>query len=291
MSERYLIAGGDLRFTALAESLAATNEVYSLGFDRSVTPSEKVHSLKNIISLGERIDYAVLPLPVSNDGINVNMPYSSQSVPIASIAPVIKEGGIAFGGRITDGVRNIFREKNIEVIDYSEREEFAVLNATATAEGAIQVAMEETAATLSGQKILIIGMGRIAKVLVHALNGFNCDITIAARKYSDLAWADVYGCKYVHINELAGSLEKYAIVFNTAPALILDEAKLKLLNKGCLVIDLASKPGGVDFDMAASIGIRAVWLLSIPGKVAPLTSGLIIGKTISNILAERGVCR
>lgn len=289
MSEKYLVAGGDLRFAALADSLSSGNEVFSLGFDRNVTPSEKVHFVKNIISLEERPDYIILPLPASNDGININMPYSSKIVPIASLLPVIKENGIVFGGRLTEDIKRIFREKNIEVIDYSEREEFAVLNAAATAEGAIQVAMEETASTISGQKILIVGMGRIAKVLVHTLSGFNCDITIAARKYSDLAWADVYGCKAVHIKELAGSLDKYSIIFNTAPAVILDEARLKLLDKSCLVIDLASKPGGVDFDTAASLGIRAVWLLSLPGKVAPLTAGINIGRTIANILSERGV--
>ena len=58
-------------------------------------------------------------------------------------------------------------------------------------------------------------------------------------------------------------------------------------NRSSLVIDLASKPGGVDFETAAALGIRAVWLLSLPGKIAPLTAGETIGKTISNILAER----
>ena len=288
MSEKYLIAGGDLRFARLAEYLAEKGGcVYTIGFENAVPFSKKVHNLKSLMPLNERVDYLILPLPVSNDGINVNMPYSKHILPIEQLCTAVRENGIVFGGRFTDKIKEMFSERKLCTEDYSLREEFAVLNAQATAEGAIQVAMEETAAALSGQKILIIGMGRIAKLLVHTLRGFNTDITVAARKYSDLAWAEVYGCKHIHINQLKENLRKYSIIFNTAPAVILDADKLKEVDKSCLVIDLASKPGGVDFDTAAELGIRAVWLLSLPGKVAPLTAGVTIGKTISNILEER----
>ncbi|MFR2331473.1 MAG: hypothetical protein ACLS63_00345 [Flavonifractor plautii] len=61
------------------------------------------------------------------------------------------------------------------------------------------------------------------------------------------------------------------------------------LKPGCLVIDLASKPGGVDFDAAARLGVKAFWALSLPGKVAPVTAGKSIKTTIYNILTELGV--
>ena len=51
--------------------------------------------------------------------------------------------------------------------------------------------------------------------------------------------------------------------------------------------DLASKPGGVDFDTAGKLGLKVVWALSLPGKIAPVTSGEIIACTILNILKER----
>lgn len=289
MKKKYLVVGGDLRFARLAEYLAEKGcFVYTLGFDSGIVPSGKIHTLKNLMSLNERVDHLIMPLPVSNDGVNVNMPYSGSTLPVELLCAALKENGTAFGGRFTDNIKEMFAARNIETIDYSAREEFAVLNAEATAEGALQVAMEETASTISGQKILIIGMGRIAKMLVHILGGFNADVTVAARKCSDLAWAEVYGCKNIRICDLSQHLGEYSLIFNTAPAVILDGAKLRLLDKGCLVIDLASKPGGVDFDTAAELGIRAVWLLSLPGRVAPLTAGVNIGKTIFNILEERG---
>lgn len=288
MNKTFLIAGGDLRFATLAGKLAENYTVYAVGFDRNVDISDRVRVADRITDINVRADYIILPLPVSGDGVTVSMPYSGRSVSLESLVPVIKENGVIFGGMISPEIRKIFEEKGIAVADYAKREEFAVLNAVATAEGAIQVAMEELAATLSGRKILILGAGRIAKVLIDMLSGFHADITVAARKCSDLAWARVYGCKAVRINDMEKAVAESDVIFNTVPAVILDEEKLKLIGQNTLVIDLASKPGGVDFDTAGSLGVKAIWLLSLPGKVAPVTSGEVIAETVKNILSERG---
>lgn len=288
MKKTVLIAGGDLRFATLADKLADDFIVYAIGFDKNITLSEKVHLTDRLADMNVRADYIILPLPVSADGITVSTPYSGKSISIESLIPVLKENGIIFGGMISDDIKKIFEEKGIAFADYAKREEFAVLNAVATAEGAIQFAMEELATTLSGRKILILGAGRIAKVLIDMLKGFHTEITVAARKYSDLAWARVYGCNAVHISNSDGAVKSCDIIFNTVPAVILDEKKLELIDKNSLVIDLASKPGGVDFDTAGRLGVKAIWLLSLPGKVAPVTSGEIIAETVKNILSERG---
>ncbi len=186
-------------------------------------------------------------------------------------------------------MREIFSSKGIEVIDYFEREELSVLNARATAEGAVQIALEEQAVTLAGEKVLILGMGRIAKALIRILSGFGTEMTVCARKYSDLAWAEIFGCKTIHISELksSGVLSDSELIFNTVPHLVLDESALSQCSKSCLMIDLASKPGGMDFEAAGRMGLRAIWALSLPGKTAPISSGKIIGKAIENILIER----
>lgn len=288
MKKTVLIAGGDLRFATLADKLADDFIVYAIGFDKNITLSEKVYPTDRLADMNVRADYIILPLPVSADGITVSTPYSGKSISIESLIPVLKENGIIFGGMISDDIKKSFEEKGIAFADYAKREEFAVLNAVATAEGAIQFAMEELATTLSGRKILILGAGRIAKVLIDMLKGFHTEITVAARKYSDLAWARVYGCNAVHISNLDDAAKNCDIIFNTVPAVILDEKKLELIDKNSLVIDLASKPGGVDFDTAGRLGVKAIWLLSLPGKVAPVTSGEIIAETVKNILSERG---
>lgn len=46
---------------------------------------------------------------------------------------------------------------------------------------------------------------------------------------------------------------------------------------------------GVDFETAKLLGIRVVWALSLPGKVAPVTAAQIIRDTIFNILQEQQI--
>ncbi len=282
----FLIIGGDLRQTYLSEILAQNAVVYTLGIDNNAE-GKKTIALKTLEEIPEPVDYIILPLPVTNDGVNINMPFYEEKISLYSLIPYLKHNAVVFGGKIGKE-SSIFTYKGFEVIDYLDREELTVLNAVPTSEGAIQIAMEELPTTIYGQKVLITGFGRISKVMMKALNGLGAKVYVTARKYSDLAWIKIYGCEAIHISQIEEYLSEFDLVFNTVPAVILDEKKLKLLKESCLVIDLASKPGGVDFETAKQLGIKTIWALSLPGKVAPVTSGEIIAGTILNILSERG---
>ena len=88
--------------------------------------------------------------------------------------------------------------------------------------------------------------------------------------------------------QLAGWLCGYDLVVNTVPTLVLGEAELADLKPDCLVLDLASKPGGVDLEAAGRLGRTVIWALSLPGKVAPVTAGSAIKNTIYHMLHELG---
>ena len=77
-------------------------------------------------------------------------------------------------------------------------------------------------------------------------------------------------------------------VINTIPAPVLPRKMLEKLPRGALIIDLASLPGGTDFDAAEALGIRAEHALALPGKCAPDTAGALIAQTVLTILQERG---
>ena len=267
----FLIAGGDLRQIYAAKALAREFKVYAAGFDKNVVDFSGIEHIENINDMKERVDCIVLPLPASNDGVFVNTPFSKQNIPLTSLTSMLKDGGTVFGGKFDARTLRIFNKFGVDTVDYFEREELNVLNAVPTAEGAVQIAMEEMASTIYGRRVLITGMGRISKVLVKILHGMSADVTVAARKYSDLSWAEIY-----------------ELIFNTVPALLFDEKILKRADRDVLIIDLASKPGGVDFEAAGGIGLKVVWALSLPGKVAPISAGEIIALTILNILKERG---
>ena len=76
---------------------------------------------------------------------------------------------------------------------------------------------------------------------------------------------------------------------NTIPAKILDRELLNYVNSDSLIIDLASKPGGIDFGAAKELGKNVIWALSLPGKTAPITAGNIIYETICEIITEEGI--
>ena len=255
-----------------------------LGFDENVNLPEGLERLDSMELSGKRADYLVLPMPVTEDGVLVHAPFARHSIPVAGLPGLVKADGAVFGGRIHPAVRKVF-DGDAAVVDYYQREELSVLNAVPTAEGAIQIAMEELATTIYGQNVLVTGFGRISKVLVRILTAMGAHVTVTARKYQDLAWAEISGCRAVHISRLEETLPGYDLVFNTVPAVLLDEARLWKLRSDALIIDLASKPGGVDFDTASRLGRKTVWALSLPGKVAPITAGDMIA--IRNILKER----
>lgn len=283
----FLTVGGDLRLVYTAAALAKEHTVYSAGIDGGFSLPQSIKPVGQTLELPEKADIIILPLPASQDGVFVNAPFCKSNIPLTSLFPVLKENGIIFGGRIDDRTMKIFQNHGAEAIDYFEREELNVLNAVPTSEGAIQIAMEEMATTIFGQKVLVTGFGRISKALVKILCAMGADVTVTARKYSDLAWAEIYGCRGLHISELENNAGGFSLIFNTIPSMILGKEILKNISEEALIIDLASKPGGVDLEAAGSMGLKVVWALSLPGKVAPISSGEIIASAILNILKER----
>jgi dipicolinate synthase subunit A len=286
----FSVVGGDLRYIELAAFLSRDKRrrVFAMGFDKNVFTAEGVKLVNSASREENRADYIILPIPAAKDENHVNANFYTGDIPMKSLPQLLHEDGTVFAGRMTSVHKKLFEDKGITVIDYSEREDFAVMNAVATAEGAIQIAMEETETTLSSQKILILGMGRIAKVLIKQLVGFSNDVTAAARKPQDLEWAKIFGGNGLSLSKAYGNLGEYDLFFNTIPSMVLDESRLSKMKKSAVIIDLASKPGGVDFEAASRLGIKANHALSLPGKVAPVTSGEVIAKTIANILIERG---
>lgn len=286
---KFAVIGGDLRNVKLAEAIHSDgNNVSLFGFKNAGFSS----SLPETDGLEEAIDDSEIvigPLPCTNDNEVLNAPFHDRKVHISEVFKSMKKNQLFIAGRINDKILQMAQTYKVHSIDILEQEEMAVLNAIPTAEGAIQIAMEELPVTLNSSNVLVLGYGRLGKVLAKMLSGLGAEVHVAARKYSDIAWLKAYGIKPVYINELKKYLADMDLIINTIPSRILDCEKLEMIGKDCLVIDLASKPGGVDFDKAKLIGIKVIWALSLPGKVAPVTAAHYMKQTIYNILQELGV--
>lgn len=288
MGTNFSIIGGDLRIIKLAKMLAKDgNMVYTYGLERA----EELRGITNI-TMCEKLKEAIKnteivigPIPFSSNGKDVNTPFSEKTISIRELMHEIN-AKVLIAGSIVPEIYEMANDEYIEIIDIMKREELAVLNTVATAEGTIQIAIENTNKILHGSQVLILGFGRIGKVLARKLAGLSARVTCAARKEEDLAWIRAYGHMSTNINNLGENLSQYDIIINTVPHLILNEERLGYVKKDCLLIDLASNPGGIDKKVAKDRNIKLVWALALPGKVAPVTTAEFIKDTVYNILKE-----
>lgn len=275
----FAVIGGDKRQTEMARLIEKDgyNAVF-FGFDKLYLPNSAVD-----IEEAEKCEAVVLPLPATKDGRTVNAPFSSKDIYMDSEFERIISGKPVFCGIAEKLPGNI--KKAAKIYDYFKREDFTVLNAVPTAEGALGIAIKEYSGTVNGSRCLVAGFGRIGKILAKMLNALGANVTVSARKKEDLAWIKLLGYNPLDNSDLTSGGE-YDIVFNTVPHIVLDARFLAHSAKNAVVIDLASAPGGTDFASAERLGIKTVHALALPGKTAPKTAGEIIKNTIYNIIEE-----
>lgn len=289
MSTNFAIIGGDLRIIKLAKMLADEgNTIYTFGLEKA----EELKGHENIIfteklskAILEDVEVVIGPIPFSSNGININAPFSNTEISIRELVHYLN-AKILIAGSIMPEVYSMATDEYIEIIDIMKREELAVLNTISTAEGAIEIAISNTNKIIHGSKVLILGFGRIGKVLARKMAGLSAKVTCAARKDEDLAWIRAYGHNETNINTLGENLGDFDIIINTVPHLILNKERLQYVKEDCLLIDLASNPGGIDKKETKARNLKLIWALALPGKVAPVTTAEFIKDTIYNILKE-----
>lgn len=287
MNLNFAMIGGDLRMIKLAEILAKEgNKVNLYGLEEA----KELQNRKNIIfcrdwkETMEDVEIVLGPIPFSKDGKQINSPFSEKIISVQEFLDHTKNK-ICIVGNFKFSHKELTKEQE-EIIDVMKREELTVLNAISTAEGAIELVMHHTDRTIQGSKVLIIGFGRIGKVLAKKLVGLSAHVTCTARKEEDLAWIKAYGYQERNSNALGENLSEYDVIINTVPHLILTTERLEYVRKDCLLMDLASAPGGMDQQTVKERKLNYIWALALPGKVAPVTSAEFIKDTIDHVIKE-----
>lgn len=282
MQRRIAVIGGDMRQVYLAQMLLEEGQdVVTWGLDKGDAPRPVP------LHMALEAELLVLPLPVSREG-KLNLPLTETKLDLEQLWPRLRYDQLILGGMTEELGPRLMAEFGLTVVDYYRREELQVANAVPTAEGAIQRAMEATDTTLHGRRCLVLGFGRTGKLLADRLRGLGAQVTAAARKYGDLAWIEALGFQSLAIKDLAGNLEEFDLIFNTVPALLLDASRLAETKEECLLLELASVPGGVDERAARALNRRLIRAPGLPGAVAPRTAAAAILESIRHILEERG---
>ncbi len=276
MSGKILVIGGDARIDRLCTSMQRDGlEVRRYTEDMALKTA-----------LGGA-DIVILGLPVSADGETVNAPQLLRPILMKDLFRLMNNRQLLLGGKIGEKARTMLEVYGIPYVDYLTREEFEIANAIPTAEGAIQIAMEELPITLHGANAVVTGYGRIGRYLSGLLLGLGAKTTVFARKASDMALIKAAGLTAAPYKLLPEAAAYADVIFNTVPAKIIGKSVLANM-RGGLIIDLAGGGGGVDGETAGEIGVSVIRALGLPGKVAPVTAGEIIKETIYNIFREAG---
>lgn len=275
---KLLVLGGDIRLHYTAERLKQKYEVYTYGVSEfDMLPDEPC-------------DAAVLGLPASRDGINISAPLCRDPVSFTVLKKLVKCGGIVIGGMISPAIRKFCAENGFFCEDHYCDEAVMLRNAVPSAEGALAVGINATPEEMLGQKVLILGFGRIASQLAVYLTAMGCEVIVAARSREKRAKARMLGCRAVGFDVLGDILPEVTLIYNTVPCAVIGEDELAVFDDEAVYVELASV-SGIDSEALKRHSVTVIKAGGLPAKTAPKTAGEIIADAVEEILdtyKERG---
>lgn len=278
--------GGDLRELELAKTLLDYEvDLRLVGFP----PMSVISRAKHFADAVEAVRGAKFVLgPMSNtdmDGRIFNRLDQLDPIDLVEVIKHLPKETYLLIGVAKPIIEEMASKHQIKIIETAEIDDIAILNSIPTAEGAIQLAMEELPITIHSSKCLVVGYGRCGMTLARSLAALGAKVTVASRKAADIARIIEMGYTPLPLADLYSQVD-FDVIFNTVPALVLTKQYLKKLSRSVLIIDIAASPGGVDYNTANDLGIKAILALSLPGKVAPITAGQILSDCIPRLLIE-----
>ena len=277
-NERFGIIGGDLRQIYLAKKLQKDkNEVFVCGFENFVGFDKlKLKSLK--------ISDLILPVPASRNKKVINAPFSNSDIVLSEKLFSNLKNKVVFAGIVSSLIEDV-KPSGLYIRDYYQREDFLIPNALLTAEGAVSIALKEYGKSIFSSRCLVVGFGRIGKILAKLLKNMGAKVTVSARSVKDVSLAKISGFETTNVSKISEKAD-FDLIFNTVPALVLNEGVLGYLSSARMIIDLASSPGGTDKLAAEELGIKLIPALGIPGKCFPEAAGEIIADVIYKMIEE-----
>ena len=245
LKRSFAVIGGDLRQRCLLRQLRG------LGFPASAyRVPDAEDSASDLSGCLRGANVLILPMPAGG------------GVPLADILDAAEPGALICGGML-DPAEALLQARGISFYDYAKDE--ALL-------------LERLPGPLAGSRILLCGFGRIGKLLARKLKALGADVTVSARKAQALELARILGYRRVTAGSWADAPAQYDGIVNTVPAPIIGPAQLPCIRRDCVLLELASLPGGFCAEAQALPGYCAA--RGLPGKYAPEAAAAIIRSAI-----------
>lgn len=279
-----VIGGDDREIFMIPELQKLGAYIVGVGFEKAA-PIQGVTLVSSPLEAVEMVDVVLFPMYGTDERGVVKAKYSDSPIVLnKELLKAVPSNVPLFIGWARPALKSAAEMLGIQIVETANLDQLAILNSIPSAEGAIQMAMEASPITIHGSESFVLGLGRCGWTLARTLKGMGAHVTGVARKPADLARAIEMGLDAVHFADLEERIGKAEIIFNTVPNLILDKVMLDQVNKEAVVIDIASIPGGTDFEYAKALGIEAILAPGLPGKVAPKAAGKILAQVYPQLI-------
>ena len=243
---------------------------------------------------GEKISYAweenstkkeacekiyVLPIPVIKLDRNqlVKEKLKQELIKVSQKGEVVK----VFGGVINEEWKSFLDAYQIPYWDFMKLPEVVEGNGWITAEATIAEVLQQSEKSIFGQKVLITGYGCCGEKIAKLFAKLGARVIVAARRGAVRETVVKDGFEAIAFEQLEKTLVDVATVINTVPAQVLTEDCIRRMPHESLIIDIASKPGGTDFEAAKRYGIKAKLALGLPGIYTTASSAQLLKDAIS----------
>lgn len=276
--------GGDLRQLAVAREFArqgARVRTYAL------PESPDLHACAALRDALDGAAVVILPITgVAPDGRVVTMSAQPEVWLDDEFWASLAAGALVATGSLPPDLKARAAAGGYRILEYAENDEIAILNSIPTAEGALQLAMEGLPITIHGSRTIVLGLGRVGLTVARLFKAVGAEVWVAADRAALRARAVELGCRALILADLPRIIGEADLIINTIPAPVLPERLVAMTKPSVYIIDLASAPGGVDFQAAGALARRAVLALGLPGKVAPESAGRILASTLPAIIQQ-----
>ncbi|GKS09970.1 dipicolinate synthase subunit DpsA [Paenibacillus chitinolyticus] len=283
-----IFIGGDARQLEVIDKLIELDaSVTLIGFDNLQKPFAGAAGKRLSPEALEKADALVLPVVGTDEQGLVESIFSGNELTLtADLLSALPKHAVIYTGMAKPYLKQLCESQGLKLVELLERDDVAIYNSIPTAEGALMIAIQNTDITIHGSQSMVLGFGRTGLTMARTLQGLGAKVKVGVRKPEHFARALEMGFTPFYTRELYQEVANIDLLFNTIPTMIVTAQIITNIPHRAVLIDLASKPGGMDFRFAEKRGIKAMLAPGLPGIVAPKTAGRILANTLSQLMVE-----
>lgn len=283
--------GGDKREQEISRCAAETGaDIRAYGFPWPEEGIPGVRHLSDPAAVLSGARFALFPIPgISAAGALFAPSAPAPIIPDHSLLSKMAPRSHIILGWADKNLKKHAEELSIKLHEYEWDRSLMLQRTPAIIEGLLKIVIENTSITIHNANACVAGQGTVGAVLTRYLVALGARTHVAARNPEQRAAAFVAGATPHLFEELPGLASRLDLIFSTVPSRVIGVDVLFQLAKSALIVDLAAPPGGVDFDAAKRLGLKAIWARGL-GSRAPVTVGASqwrgIRQRIETILLE-----